>query len=189
MKGGKPAFALVFLSFTLLGALFHFPHFNNPFLHDDNLSILKNPSIRSFENLPRLISDTIAYIPEVNNDLYRPLVSISLALNYLISGLDSWSYRLFNLLIIARKATLLVLIMRKWKATRGSAFLAGASGIGCVIYQLILNQNTKKLKSNLIEAAGHLVSEEYVSNMSRKELKEFRKKLPPEIRYQLSSQS
>jgi tetratricopeptide (TPR) repeat protein len=62
--------------------------FKGVFLFDDLRRIVENPSIRRFASVwSSLPGDE------------RPLVSLSLALNYAISGLNVWSYHLFNLAI------------------------------------------------------------------------------------------
>ena len=75
------------------------------------------------------------------------------------------------------------------KLKKYAVFLAGISGIGSAIYKIILDKNTKRLKRETSEVVSPLVPEEEISKMSRKELENLRKKLPPEKQYQLSSQS
>jgi tetratricopeptide (TPR) repeat protein len=64
-----------------------------PFHMDDFLSIVENPTIRSLGASwfpPRASGATVSG---------RPLLNVSLALNYRLSGTDVWSYHAFNLLI------------------------------------------------------------------------------------------
>ncbi|MBK8858223.1 MAG: tetratricopeptide repeat protein [Opitutaceae bacterium] len=67
--------------------------FGGPFLFDDEQSILHNPSIRSFSTAltpPGGFGFTVSG---------RPLLNLSLALNYAVSGTEVWSYHALNLLI------------------------------------------------------------------------------------------
>ena len=65
-----------------------------PFLFDDQLSIIENPTIR------QLSLD--AFSPPGGSGATvegRPILNVSLALNYALSGTDVWSYHLTNLTI------------------------------------------------------------------------------------------
>lgn len=67
--------------------------FRVPFLFDDVPSILSNSTIRHFAQAWRPPSEYGVTVAG------RPLVNVSLAINYAISGYSVWSYHLFNLLI------------------------------------------------------------------------------------------
>jgi tetratricopeptide (TPR) repeat protein len=58
---------------------------------DDPDYVNNNILIRDFSNLSEIITTPI-------QGNYHPLTMLSLAINYAISGLDSWSYHLFNLI-------------------------------------------------------------------------------------------
>lgn len=78
-----------------------------PFVFDDNSSIRDNPSIRSLAT---------AFFPPAEHGLTvsgRPLLNLSLALNYAISGTEVWSYHLVNLLIHALNGCLLFALGRR----------------------------------------------------------------------------
>ena len=62
--------------------------FKGVFIFDDLRRIVGNPNIRGFASVWRSLPGD-----------ERPLVSLSLALNYAISGLNVWSYHLFNLAV------------------------------------------------------------------------------------------
>ena len=71
----------------------YFNSFGGPFVYDDGPSIPNNPSIRHFASAffpPHSIGETVGG---------RPLLNLSLALNYAISGTSVWSYHALNLLI------------------------------------------------------------------------------------------
>ena len=69
---------------------------SGPFVFDDLPAIAENPSIR------RLWPPSEALVPRLDGGLTvsgRPLVNLSLAINYAWSGDKAWSYHLVNLLI------------------------------------------------------------------------------------------
>src|SRR4030095_9062488 len=74
---------ITFLSFI--------PVLNAGFVNwDDDYYVKDNPLMKDFLNLKLLITT-----PVQGN--YHPLTILSLCINYLISGLNPWSYHLFNL--------------------------------------------------------------------------------------------
>ena len=73
--------------------------FRVPFVFDDWHTIESNPAIRSLGRIPAYFvdPDTTTILHE-NKDL-RPLLLVTMAANYQLSGLDPWSYHLVNLLL------------------------------------------------------------------------------------------
>lgn len=66
--------------------------FRVPEIFDDSASISRNTHITHLWPLTRAMS-----APEQQTTAGRPMLSLSLAINYAISGLDMWSYHVFNL--------------------------------------------------------------------------------------------
>ncbi|MEM6823025.1 MAG: tetratricopeptide repeat protein, partial [Verrucomicrobiota bacterium] len=90
-----------------LGCICYFNATNTPFLFDDLRGIIENPGIR------QLWPPTA--VMEVGADETpwgRPVVAYSLAFNYAISQLATWSYHLTNLLIFITAAWLLFQLIR-----------------------------------------------------------------------------
>jgi tetratricopeptide (TPR) repeat protein len=56
--------------------------FDNGFHFDDFHTVIDNPAIRSLGNLPRFFTDTTTFSVLPANRTYRPMVSLSLALDY-----------------------------------------------------------------------------------------------------------
>jgi tetratricopeptide (TPR) repeat protein len=82
--------------------------FSGAFVYDDLQAIPQNTAIHQLWPLSKVLFQP----PEMTTS-GRPLLSLSLAFNYAISGEDVWSYHLVNLLIhIAAGLTLLGLIRR-----------------------------------------------------------------------------
>ena len=84
--------------------------FQLPFVFDDRASILDNPTIRHLWPIwdalspPRGTGVTVAG---------RPVLNLSFAFNYAISGLDGWSYRALNLAIHALAGLTLFGLIRR----------------------------------------------------------------------------
>jgi len=97
--------------------------FSGPFIFDDLLSIPQNPTIRSFRT-------SLAPPGGGLTVTGRPLLNLSFALNYALSGDHVWSYHALNLLIHIGTALVLFGVIRRTLArsgmpnSRGSALAA-----------------------------------------------------------------
>ncbi len=80
-----------------------------PFVYDDVPSIVKNPGIRSLS--------TFLQIPRNITVSGRPVVSLTLALNYIFGGLEVAGYHLFNLVIHGTNACLVFFLL--WNLLTG----------------------------------------------------------------------
>jgi tetratricopeptide (TPR) repeat protein len=83
-------------AFVYLNAL------NNPFVYDDYRVILENYSIRDLSNIRALLQ----------NDMFRPVVNISYALDYARSELRPFGYHLTSLLLHMANVVLLFVLVR-----------------------------------------------------------------------------
>jgi tetratricopeptide (TPR) repeat protein len=104
-----------FGGYLLLGILIlvvYSNSFSGPFVLDDHLWIVENPHIRSLLPLHKAAGFlTKEYSSDRFGTLGRPLVHLSLALNYAISGRQVWSYHAFNLLLHLANAWVLYAIL------------------------------------------------------------------------------
>ncbi len=82
--------------------------FEGPFILDDTYAILENPSIRHLWPLWRALSPPWA--PTVSG---RPILNLSLAINYALCGTNVWGYHLINLAIHVMAALVLFGIVRR----------------------------------------------------------------------------
>jgi protein O-mannosyl-transferase len=87
---------------------------SSPFIYDNRYSVLENPSI---VRLWPLLADTGVPAPLNPPTQFptcgRPLVNLSLALNYYFGQLDPYGYHLFNLMLHVLNAMLLGVIVRR----------------------------------------------------------------------------
>lgn len=117
------------------GVLAYLNSFAVPFLFDDAPSIADNPAIRHLWPL----WDTL-FPPAQHGGLTtsgRPLVNLSLAINYAISGQGVWSYHVLNLMIhlgaglallgLVRRTLLLPALRAKWDAAALPCAVAAAA--------------------------------------------------------------
>src|SRR5665213_907995 len=87
--------------------------FHVPFVYDDEGSIVNNPSLRSLSSLWSVLKPLPGGMPVSG----RPILNLSFALNYALSGLNVWSYHALNLAIhIAAGLTLFGIVRRIWPA-------------------------------------------------------------------------
>ena len=101
-----------------------------PFLFDDIDSIELNRSIRSLSNLRAIV------VPPLQMSVSgRPIVHLSLAINYAISGLRVAGYHVFNILVHVGAAILLFAVIRRTLVSRRLAdrFGGHASWLALVI--------------------------------------------------------
>ena len=61
-------------------------HFYNSFHFDDNHTIENNPSIRTLTNFSKFFTDARTLTPHPENQVYRPLITLSYAIDYKING-------------------------------------------------------------------------------------------------------
>ena len=89
----------------------------SPFLFDDTGAVVNNPTIRHLGSLAALSPPQ-----DGSTTTGRPVVNLSFALNYAVSGNAVWSYHALNLLIHAAAALALLGVVRR--TLPGPAFLA-----------------------------------------------------------------
>jgi Flp pilus assembly protein TadD len=95
------------------------------FVYLDGTAILDNPTIRDLANLRRVLAPPSAGGATVGG---RPLLNLSLAVNYALGGIHPWGYHLVNLLIhLAGALTLFGLVRRTllrvgWVASESEKF-------------------------------------------------------------------
>jgi len=81
--------------------------FHVPFIYDDLPSIVENPAIRRLWPLSGVIASDLTTL------VGRPLISLSLAVNYAIGGYNVTGYHLFNLFVHFLNALLVFGIVRR----------------------------------------------------------------------------
>ena len=113
----------------VIGALAAYANtFHAPFTFDDVSSIGDNPSILHLWPLSGPLSPPPGWGFTVSG---RPVLNLTLAINYAISGFDVWSYHLFNLVIhVLAGLTLFGIVRRTLARLDGSSVGRGLSPTG-----------------------------------------------------------
>jgi protein O-mannosyl-transferase len=96
--------------------------FGGPFLYDDVDSIAGNATIRHFSTALRP--------PPGLTVSGRPVLNLSFAANFAVSGTDVWSYHALNVAIHAAAALLLFGVVRRTLAARPLRGASAAEGLG-----------------------------------------------------------
>ena len=61
-------------------------HFHNDFHFDDAHTVTANPYIRSLSHLPEIFTDARTFSTLPTHQVYRPIVTASLAIDYWLAG-------------------------------------------------------------------------------------------------------
>ena len=109
MDKNQKSLLAVMAIFTTVG-LAYFNSLSNPFIFDDRHTIVENNYIKHRETLPNLFTNKITSLP-ITKGMWRPLLMLSFAFNYFISGLSPHSYHLINILLHFLNAVMLYLLL------------------------------------------------------------------------------
>lgn len=104
------------------------------FYFDDGYGIRDNPAIRSLANVPSFFTDPFTLTTVRENVDIRPVLVTTYAINYAISGVQPWSYHLFNMVVHFLTAAMVFVLVRDhlwWpeehRGRRGDARLPAAA--------------------------------------------------------------
>jgi tetratricopeptide (TPR) repeat protein len=82
------------------------------FYFDDAYGISNNVALRSLRNIPRFFTDPFTLTTVRENVDVRPVLVVTYAVNYAISGYAPWSYRVLNLIFHLLASALVFFIVR-----------------------------------------------------------------------------
>src|ERR1700686_2933995 len=91
-----PLCVLCLISFCV-----YLPSLTSDFIYDDHYQVVKNPQIKSWNYLPRLLTSDVWSQKggEHVGHYYRPLFSVWLLLVYTLGGLSAWFWHLSSILL------------------------------------------------------------------------------------------
>lgn len=104
-------------------------HFENGFHFDDWHTIVQNPYIRDLKHIPAFFTDTRTHTVHPPNQIYRPLVSTMLAIDYWAAGgLDTTWYHVdvfvFYVALLVAMWRMFVMVLRRARAGPHSEYVA-----------------------------------------------------------------
>ena len=103
--------ALVLILITLAA---YANHFHNGFYFDDSHSIIDNPGIRTLRNIPRFFTDASLFSSIKGLQVYRPVLSVSLAIDYwLARGYYPFFFHLSTFFWYSVQLVLMFLLFRR----------------------------------------------------------------------------
>jgi protein O-mannosyl-transferase len=99
------------------------------FVYDDQFQILKNPTINSLANVPRMLTQSVWQFMNASNNVpvglyYRPLFNIVLILNYHLFGTSVGGWHFFSLLLHIGVTLLVFALARQWQLSEAGAVAA-----------------------------------------------------------------
>jgi protein O-mannosyl-transferase len=109
---GRKFIYLFFALLTLGLAVSYSNGFGIGFYFDDTYGIANNPAIRSLRNIPCFFVDPHAIWTETTQVDLRPVLLITYAVNYAISGVQPWSYHVLNLILHFIASAVVFIIVR-----------------------------------------------------------------------------
>lgn len=127
----------------------------NTFHFDDSHVVVNNIYVRSLEHVPRYFTDAYTFSSLPQNATYRPLVTLTLALDYARGGLDPKAYHVTQIaLLLATGALLLAFfapLTGRWRALF-------AATLFCVHTANTETMNLISARSELLATIGLLAS-------------------------------
>jgi len=123
MKHRPYLFLLLWLGLTVIAYL---PSLRGEFISDEYLLILRNPRVQHPQGLKSLLMDKF-WTGKARGIYYRPVIILSYALNWRLSGKNTMSYHLLNLGFYLGTIVLFFLLARRWlpaAALLSTAFFA-----------------------------------------------------------------
>ncbi|HVU33122.1 MAG TPA: tetratricopeptide repeat protein [Opitutaceae bacterium] len=111
------------VTIAIVGLAVYANGLGGPFVYDDIPAITENPTLRAWWRLDHV------FVPPANTTVSgRPVLNLSLALNYAVSGSAVWSYHVLNVVIHVAAALALFGVLRRLLGR--SAVLAPAPSAG-----------------------------------------------------------
>ena len=136
----------------LLGCVIAIAYWNSlsiGFEFDDSYQIVQNPSLRSLRNVPRFFYDPTTASSTNERIGLRPVLLVTYALNYAVSGMQPWSYHVLQAILHLVAAALVFIIVRDhlwWPAAeRGPLGRARIPAAACAFFFALAPLNSHSL--------------------------------------------
>ncbi|MFC1704123.1 tetratricopeptide repeat protein [Candidatus Omnitrophota bacterium] len=108
---------------VLVGIAAYFNSFDNPFILDDQGTVINNHLLRSTSNIPKLFTTDLYYESGVTTSYYRPLQSLSYLLDFQLWQLNPAGYHLTNTLLHIFNSLLIFALITRLVKDQTIAFI------------------------------------------------------------------
>ncbi|MBJ67934.1 MAG: hypothetical protein CME28_08000 [Gemmatimonadetes bacterium] len=108
-----------------LCALLYGQSLSGSFHYDDHHSIVDNPHVRDWRNIPAFFIEPDLFSADAEKSMYRPLLLVTYALNYAISGYSAEGFRVLNIVIHGLCSLLVALLAEALLGNRRDGWIAG----------------------------------------------------------------
>jgi tetratricopeptide (TPR) repeat protein len=99
----------------------------NGFVFDDDLQLVRNPYVRSFQHLKKIFTANVwSFRGVTRSNYYRPIMTLGYLIGYKILGLRPYGFHLVSLLLHALVVCLVFALTKRLTGDRGGAFVASA---------------------------------------------------------------
>lgn len=100
-------------------ALAYLNALNGEFVYDDRLQVLKNPTLSSLGNIPKMFTQGVWQFLNSGDQnavgpYYRPLFNIALIINHQLFGLEVFGWHLFSIVVHLGVVFLVYRLARQW---------------------------------------------------------------------------
>jgi tetratricopeptide (TPR) repeat protein len=111
---------LLLLGILAITALAYLNALDGQFVYDDQYQVLKNPTLNSLANIPRMFTQGVwQFLNEADKTAvgpyYRPLFNIALIINHHLFGLEVFGWHLFSILLHVGVVFLVYRLALRWK--------------------------------------------------------------------------
>jgi tetratricopeptide (TPR) repeat protein len=151
----KPLILACVAAAVILIAAAYANSLHNSFHFDDSHVVVSNVYIRSLHNVPLFFRDAHTFSSLPQNSTYRPLVTLSLALDYARGALDPLPYHVTQLVLLIATGALLVVFFIPLIGDKGALF---AAALFCLHTANTETMNLISARSELLSTVGLLGS-------------------------------
>ena len=126
---------IIIIALVFLVALPYLPTINYDFLFDDYHLVVKNNRLASFNDLKHYFTEAHTW-QKGRASYFRPMMYLSLMLNFAVSKKNVWSYHLFNILINLLVAFLVFSIAKNIYKFFGLAKAVSCAALAAALFAL-----------------------------------------------------
>jgi tetratricopeptide (TPR) repeat protein len=125
---------LLLAGILAITALAYLNALDGKFVYDDRLQVLKNPTLNSLANIPKMFTQGVWQFLNTSDKnavgpYYRPIFNIALIINHQLFGLEVFGWHLFSIIVHLAVVFLVYRVARRWnlstEVSMASALLFG----------------------------------------------------------------